>query len=337
MDVVLDTNIVRQDFLMNSSHFRVLFDYLEKTNSSVVVPQIVYQELASVYRRELRRFLDQYGKAEASLQRLLVETRFDKPKLTVEDELDKYLAFVKKKLGLTDKKIVPYKDHYLPEVVRRATGRIKPCSDKGEEFRDALLWLTILDIARQRTDKMLAFISGNTREFASEEGTLHPCLVEEAEGEGLKILYFRSISDFVKEHATRIDYITKEWLLSASIVDSVSKHVLKAFEDWGQAQLTRWAERRGKQTSGYAVPCSVSLEIEDFYVYEMTDGSVFVQAQCVGELEVEFEVEFDEDEPEDWGRGTATRYYYPEVEVIAGITVAKREIQDVEIVDWLVV
>jgi len=50
MNVILDTNIYVQDLLMNSASFSLLLDYLNKTGSKIIMPQIVYQELAERYR-----------------------------------------------------------------------------------------------------------------------------------------------------------------------------------------------------------------------------------------------------------------------------------------------
>jgi len=74
---------------------------------------------------------------------------------------------------------VHYKDEYLKEVINRSIKRIKPCSEKGEEFRDSLLWLTLLYIAEASENKMIVIISNNIKEFASDNGSLHPKLKDE--------------------------------------------------------------------------------------------------------------------------------------------------------------
>jgi len=47
--IVLDTNIFQRNFLMRSSGFVVLLDYLSKTESRVVIPKVVFEELKANY------------------------------------------------------------------------------------------------------------------------------------------------------------------------------------------------------------------------------------------------------------------------------------------------
>ncbi len=44
-------------------------------------------------------------------------------------------------------------------------------------------------------------------------------------------------------------------------------------------------------STGYFNPTQGTLEVEKFYVYEMSDGSLRVEATFTGEIEVECEVE----------------------------------------------
>ena len=158
MNVILDTNIFAQDFLMNSASFGLLLDYLKKTGSKILMPLIVYQELGEVYRRELNTGSAQFERTSESLERVLIDATIPRIEIDVSSEVAKYLAFVRKKLNLHDKDIIPFKENYLGELVTRAITRVKPFSDRGEEFRDALLWLTVLDIAREANEETLALI-----------------------------------------------------------------------------------------------------------------------------------------------------------------------------------
>jgi len=356
MNVVLDTNIVREDFLMNSSKFYILFDYLKKTNSKIKMTKIVYQEIAMVYERELANRLEKFGKAKRILESALIDSSIQDLNIAIANEVEKYLTFLKRKFRISDKDIVPYKDSYLKEVVERAIRRIKPCSEKGEEFRDALLWLTVLDIARKTDQKMLIFISNNVKQFASDDGCLHPSLLKEAENEGLTIKYYNSMSHFIKDHATKIDYITYEWLVSAINLDTINKHVTDMLEKLGEERLLKWAEQRRKETTGYVNPISSFMDIDEFYVYEMTDGSLYVETLCDGEVEVEFEFK-EEVEEDSWNyeyefdhiegdfefqpvfrsrskTKTITKCLYPEIQVTIGITIKNKEVKNFEIIDW---
>jgi len=323
MDVVLDTNIFREDFLMDSSRFRILFDYLRKTDSKVVMPQIVYEEIAAVYEREISDRLEIFKKAKRNLEGALIDGEVQDFDISIAPEVKKYLGFLRSKLKISSKDIVSYKNSYLEEVVRRATRRVRPCSEKGEEFRDALLWLTVLDIARIADHRMLIFISNNVKQFASEEGCLHPTLLREAEDEDLSIRYYNSLSHFIKEHATRIDYITPKWLRSAIHTSAINDSFTKLLRRSGEDRLLHWARRQGKEPTGRVFPYSSLLGLDDFHVYEMTDGSIYVEASYSGAVMVEFEWEEGEFE-----------CLYPVVTVTIEIAVDDKKVKSFEIVDW---
>ncbi len=355
MNVVLDTNILREDLPMKSTKFNILFDYIKKTNSKVIMPKIVYQEIAAVYKREIIDRLQEFRKAKGALKGVLVDASIQDFKIVIANEVKKYLAFLKKKLGISDNDIIPYEDDYLKEVVERAIRRTKPFSERGEGFRDALLWLTILDIARTTDQKILIFISSNVKHFASK-GCLHYTLFKEAEDEGLTIKYYNSISHFIKDHASKIDYITYEWLVSAIDLDIIDKEVIDTLKSKGEHQLLEWAKLEDKKTTGYVNPISSFMDIDEFYVYEMMNGSLYVEALYNGEVEVEFEVEeeieekildyeYDYDviehdfelQPVFRSRSkteTTTKCFYPEIRVTIGITIEDREAKGFEILDW---
>ena len=62
-------------------------------------------------------------------------------------------------------------------------------------------------------EKSVAFISNNSNEFASSDKTdLHPDLKAELAQKNLELKYYLNLDDFIKNHAERVDYITKEWI-----------------------------------------------------------------------------------------------------------------------------
>jgi predicted nucleic acid-binding protein len=102
MKIVLDTNILRQDLLLRSRKSEMLLDFAAKTRSQIILPQIVYQELESVYEREIARRLNEFQKARDSLRRSLLN--FDIPDIEIEIEVQvsQYLAHVCERLCVAD-------------------------------------------------------------------------------------------------------------------------------------------------------------------------------------------------------------------------------------------
>ncbi|MCA1001010.1 PIN domain-containing protein [Bacillus thuringiensis] len=295
MFIVLDANVIRKDFMLKTDDFANLFDYLVKTQSKILMPQIVFEEIQNLYRNELIGRQESYIKFFKSLNLLLTESFEPQNELSVEEETRKYMDYLKVTLDLNEKDIVPYKESYLKEVVKRAVNRIKPCSSKGEEFRDTLLWLTVLDIAKEKEDKKVALISHNKKDFAHEDdgNKLHPQLKQDMEKIGVEVWYYSSLSQFIQKHATKIKFIDEEWIKQHIDIHEVNERFLNVLNDFEQEELFHRAKDNYKQCTGYICACGGGLGIDDFFVYEKTDGSMYLEVNLSGEIEVE--VEFEEE------------------------------------------
>lgn len=355
MNVILDTNIFVQDFLMNSTSFSLLLDYLKKTGSRILMPLIVYQELGGVYGSKLNTRLETYENARRLLEQSLTDVQIPSLEIDTTSEIEKYLEFVKKRLKVRDKDIVPFKDHYLDDLVARAVRRRKPFSEKGEEFRDALLWLTVLDIARETKDETLAFISSDAKAFGQGH-QLYEALLDEAEATGKQVNFYNSINRFIESHATQIEYITPSWLFSAinfeTYSDTVTEKLEKYLENLKERDLIQrgW---EGLEFTGYLCATEPVTEknLTEHYVYEKSDGSLYIQANFYIEYEVEFTsrekvrresfsrysriaYDYESDYGDEYRIETKTLYKYPEAEIIFEVVVKDRQIIDVELSSW---
>jgi hypothetical protein len=171
MLIVLDTNIFVDDYMMRSSRFSMLLDYARKTETKIVLSKIVVDELAANYERLIRKHLSSLQDAAKALETFTFDVAAPQIAVDINDQVGRYLRFVKTRLGVQDRDVVGYKEGYLEEVLNRAIKRRKPCTDRGEEIRDAILWISILDTAESSGDKVV-FISRNTKQFASSKSTL---------------------------------------------------------------------------------------------------------------------------------------------------------------------
>ena len=99
MDIVLDTNIYYSDFLFKSKDFNILFDYLRKTNSQIILPEIVYKEIEACYKRKLEEKLKEYqNKISEPLKGNFFEIKVPTLTVNVNNNVKKYLKFFKDKI-----------------------------------------------------------------------------------------------------------------------------------------------------------------------------------------------------------------------------------------------
>lgn len=360
MDVVLDTNIYVQDFTLESSEFSLLFDYLKKTDSRIILPQLVYQEIRSQYIKRANTFLSDSKKCIDNLNKLLVSDPLSNVDLNINECLEAYIEMFYKKLNIERKDIFPYKNSYLTGLVNRSINKERPFSEKGKEFCDSVLWLTVLDIANKTNHSKrspLVFISSDTNAFGDistkkghekDRNILHRELLKEIESKKLSLQYFSSISDFIKSQSTIIDFVNPSWILNQVTNQLLKGLVEKDVTDFlhnpnsRQFKLRGW---EGYEFSGYLNLDCTEIDkhnLHDFYVYEKIDNSLFVEAVFYIEIEIEFNniynighrienfYDYTHDDPDE----RKHVFEYPELEVVFGITVIENEVAEIEVLSW---
>lgn len=286
MKIVLDANIIRSSIRMNSDEFKVLFDFLSKTGSEIILPEIVFREVRAGYEKMLKDQVNAFLAAKANLRKLLPELEVQEISLDIAIEVEKYCQFLKHTLGLDEEGIAFLRPEYLEEVVDRAIRKLPPCTQKGEEFRDTLIWLTLLDIAKAAENKAAVFVSANSSEFGRQD--LLPPLSKEAKQNGLSILYYSSLGDFIKSHSSDNPKYTRIWLEAIIDVEHLGD-ILQTRLGKETDYLVSYGETRLDRLTGYANPITTDLRLDDYFVYELQDGSQFVEFRCVGDVEIEYE------------------------------------------------
>ncbi len=356
MIFVLDTNIFQKHFSLRSSHFSIFKDYLARTNSQVWFPKVIFEEIRSNYQRELRKRTKDLSRAKGHLDSALINPLEPFREINFQDETENYLAYIQAFLSTPESHIIEYRPEYLEDVIMRSIERRKPCSERGEEIRDALIWVMIKDIAKDRGDKTVTFISDNTKEFGSSEGALHPDLEAEAQSEGISVRYFTSLEEFARQHATQIEFINEAWITSSINYDHLLSRLKDGLETRVYSKVTNQIPSEIMPTGHIYLSGDLEdLDIEDFFVYEMQDGSYRVDVELKGEVEFEVELaKFSQEEEYDPSTGVYStsaslpltlpftlgvtpdiriELIYPEIELQISLDVQEQDIVDYEIFD----
>lgn len=198
MKIILDSTALRRDYFLSSPDAHLLELYVTKTQSSVVVPNVVVDEVENLYREDLREVNEKL----VSKYRQLLATRAPKlPQLNLSQECEAYrthiLSVIKEKFrGI----VLPYPDLPHAELVKRDLARRKPFNPAGKGYRDALIWTTILAYLPSTSEKA-CLISNNTKDLWSADGKyLHEDLSEELRSTKFRqeLSVFSGIDDFNK-------------------------------------------------------------------------------------------------------------------------------------------
>lgn len=111
MDIVLDTNILRNDFQLRSSEFKLIFDYLGRTNGKVILPKVVFDEVLNIHRKELEVRASKMENAIRHLNLAVAEDehRLAVPKVEIDAQSLLFIKHLKDTLLLKDDQVIPPK------------------------------------------------------------------------------------------------------------------------------------------------------------------------------------------------------------------------------------
>ncbi len=297
--IILDTNILRKDFLLKSNHFRILKEFMYASRSKLVLPSIVFQELIQLYKKEIEFKHNELSKLTEYVNRnLLVSEVPDyktKYKLDIDKSVSEYKHYIKKQLNPFVEEIY-YENSFLPELVRRSVEKVKPISSKGEEFRDALLWLTILNYVKKQKSKIeVSFITNNITDFGDKtKRNLHPDLLEEIKTINISFHFYTSLSDFIQKSAVTIANVNKQWLkqnLDWKLIQESAEQVVNGIDPSFFYEYYYGNKIDKSALDGWDIIYTHFYEeVNEFHIYRNDKENTYtVEVFLNGNVELEFE------------------------------------------------
>jgi len=292
MDVVLDTNAVVSLGLLNPA-FGSLRDYLQKTKSRLLIPAVVLEELRAQRRASVVKSISKGLEANKELQGLVPGYKSVVKHLKavdVEAAVDAHEVAIK---ALANKVVLIENQHSdLKELVRRLANRVPPASPAGEEARDVLIWLTVLQLAQKNE---LAFVTGDKKAFL-KDGELKSELKRELDPLPYDVLVYEGLDAFLKVHHARSSWIDRDWVevqVESPLVDAAIERYIQGKED---RLVMPSVEHDRAIFTGYSNFVQVvQRNVEDFFVSDMVSGAMMVGVSLWAELEIEIEYEVSHD------------------------------------------
>lgn len=171
---------------------QILAHAISKTINAVAIPAPVFEELVAHHARES-------SETRAKLARLVTEHhRLGLGPVTTDSVPFDYRSFVLERwdemLGFT---VLPWPTADHGSLVRRAVNRRAPFDDKGGGYRDALVWESALELARNGAEVVL--VSAD-RAFSDGEGHLASSLADEVAELRGSIELVRDLAPWLLDH-----------------------------------------------------------------------------------------------------------------------------------------
>lgn len=263
MKLVLDTNILVPETALGSRKLDLLLDFSRRTESTVLIPDVVLEEMEAFITREAEKHVAASANATLFLSRTTGKPLQPVMLPAPTEAAAAYLEQVRTKLRLLDAQILRRKPTYLDQLVHRATRRKKPFNDSGGGFRDGIIWLEVLDIRflGKGDEVKVCFISKNTKDFGDNDN-LHAELREEADAVSLQLQYFSSLDSFLRAHAEPIAFISEEFVSTTVDIGELENEVMQGDFSYFRRSLERWFSRKYSDATGEVRIQSVQLVLD---------------------------------------------------------------------------
>lgn len=210
MKIVIDTNIIHQDYRLTGQRILKLFEASKRLGYELVIPEVVVDEIVNQYRRELESAHGTFVKGLSQLRKLAdVKSKFQfEPENFINEQCIAFEAAYQqrlKELGIT---ILSYPSVTHKLMVVKELKRIKPFREDSKGYRDALIWETVkenlIPSKRLFDECQVIFLSENTKDFG-DGAKLHPDLEKELEDIGFTWEVVELVSDVDAFFKNRID------------------------------------------------------------------------------------------------------------------------------------
>jgi predicted nucleic acid-binding protein len=283
MDIIIDSNIFISDFTLKSSNWEVLLDFVRKTESKIIIPQVILDEVCVEYKRVFLSLASDYEKITKKLHRHCSSCNFENIE---KNKIEDYVSFLQKKIKI---ETFPYKNDFLPKICHRAINRIKPAKKDGKDFRDILIWLSIKEICIKGEHKQVVFISQNTTDFANNRNQLHEDLSSECRAEGIDVRYYTSIgtfvTEFINQYSEKLNVYNKEWLESNLNFQEIEDQLKDMLEKESWSDFFDYAGEFN--ASSYQVKYIEPMHIEQYGGYILPDGNTILNVDMKGNVYIE--------------------------------------------------
>ncbi len=302
MEVVIDTSVLRGKYPLQGVSVRYLQAFAGHHDTHLVIPDVVVLEMRRWIEDEVRQAFTQARQSARTVRRLGVSDVLEVPSDTEDREVNLALGNLDHSLREIEALVAPIPETISHEqVIDRLHSGLKPFAGKGSRekgYRDYLIWETILSLGSvvREHDKdrrtPVAFLTANTRDFADEDGSLHPDLRMEGEAAGLSITLYTSMDEFIDtivEPTLPTSAKAASLLAEDSIKAELLKFISEAFSTLAPYPIAGIGHPYDTEIEDATVEGLDVVEVEYVsYVVDLPGGTAAVQVAVQGEASVNF-------------------------------------------------
>ncbi|WGT37671.1 PIN domain-containing protein [Lysinibacillus sp. 1 U-2021] len=223
MHLFLDTTVFYDDPFLQKPHMKNLLNIFKQHDFKVYVSSVVLMETRHHYEEKVRENINSFNKSAKYLQdkhRGYFRDIYQDVEKEVEycrDRFDRYYTNSEQII------VLEYDNNLLPELVNRSIYRIKPFTEKKQEFRDGIIWLTYARYTEENCLENCIFITNNSTDYLNKQ-ELHKDLQKDTTRISIfqqpyGVLYSKLLEPYVETNEQFKEFV-KKW----NEMDSLVRH-----------------------------------------------------------------------------------------------------------------
>ncbi|MEC1555127.1 PIN domain-containing protein [Bacillus haynesii] len=195
--IILDTNIIFNDFFFKSSDMKKLLKYTKHEPVDLCITKFNYYEIQKKYRDEIRPLVKKIKSTKNELKKLEALEIIDFENLKAHKIAAKYKIFLDKVIEENNINIIDFPKS--PDITKKISLKYfnnkKPFDENKVSFQDAIIWESIVEYCNEITpNNIIIFISNNHKDFANkDQNSIHEDLAEDVQN----LSYYNSLSAFL--------------------------------------------------------------------------------------------------------------------------------------------
>lgn len=202
MIIILDTNIYFDNWFLTSPQFALLASYCKNTSATLLVPQVVVDEIEAKFDQKWTAFIE----ILEGLPRQFEEFRVVQSQLPSMPSKPVYEFASVVRRHFRNSIVLTYENLPHGPLVKKAIHSRRPFREKEKGYRDSLMWESVLTYLSSTNSVMpVAFINANTKDFweqGTESSRLHPDLREDLISRKIEnsFLLYSTLRQFTDTH-----------------------------------------------------------------------------------------------------------------------------------------
>ncbi|WP_199424252.1 PIN domain-containing protein [Actinotalea solisilvae] len=163
MIAFLDANILMQDFMCAGAVWRVLAHAPESWSLRLFTSEVAVAEAVAGYDRAIAQHVEALDKTARSWGRLGAGSDADDTRAALRRRGEVYREHLQSSLVEAGVSVLPTPAVSHSEVIARSVARRRPCDERGDGYRDTLVWLSFLELVRANAEEeSFVFVTTDT-------------------------------------------------------------------------------------------------------------------------------------------------------------------------------